>query len=257
MGVSIYVLLIVIAFLGYVLPWGQISYWGATVITNLLRVVPYVGTDLVKLIWGGDVIGDRTLKRFYLAHVLLPFILLGLFGVHMYYLHEIGSNNPLGVEDARDLIRFHPYYSLKDFVGIVGLVGSMFLVIFLAPNIFGGGDNFIPADPFKTPLHIQPEWYFLFAYTVLRRAKRKGGGVIVIGISIGVLYILPFNPRPIHLGLRFYPISQFYFWCMVSSFLGLTYLGRAPVGSPHYELGRFFTFVYFSYFLSFSWPEYL
>jgi ubiquinol-cytochrome c reductase cytochrome b subunit len=156
-GVRIYLLLIAIAFLGYVLPWGQISYWGATVITNLFSAIPYVGKDLTCWIWGGYTVCDATLKRFYVLHIYLPFVLGGLAGVHLFYLHDTGSNNPLGVDDRGDLVPFHPYYSHKDFLGILIMVGLLVQVVILEPDVFGSPENFIPANPYKTPLHIQPE----------------------------------------------------------------------------------------------------
>nr|WNI01748.1 CYTB [Donax semistriatus] len=254
-GVAMYFLLMTIAFLGYVLPWGQMSYWGATVITNLLSAIPSVGDELTKLVWGGFTVGDSTLKRFYIMHLYLPFVLAGMVGVHMYFLHMSGSNNPLGIDDSGDLISFHPYYTLKDFVGLVGLLSALFAVVFLSPSVFGGHENFIKADPFKTPVHIQPEWYFLAAYTILRSCSTKGGGVVAMLSSSAVLLLLPYRYNPIHLGFSFYPVSQVHFWTMVSSWIGLTYLGTCPVQYPYFELGRILSVSYFSFFFSFGMLE--
>nr|YP_006576415.1 cytochrome b [Semele scabra]AEV94309.1 cytochrome b [Semele scabra] len=248
-GVSMYLLLMVIAFMGYVLPWGQMSYWGATVITNLFSAIPYVGSMLTQWIWGGYSVCDATLKRFYVLHMYLPFLLAGLAMIHLYYLHDSGSNNPLGVDDGGDLIPFHPYYSHKDFLGILIMVGCLLMVVFFAPDMFGSAENFIPANPFKTPLHIEPEWYFLFAYTILRSIPNKGGGVAALAASVMVLYVLPFYGKGFHLGLAFYPISQVYYWIFVGSFLMLTFIGARPVEEPYQFLGQAGGVVYFSYYL--------
>nr|WNI01738.1 CYTB [Donax trunculus] len=251
-GVAMYMTLMMIAFLGYVLPWGQMSYWGATVITSMLTAIPVVGAEITQLVWGGFTVNDSTLKRFYVLHMYMPLVLAGLFMLHMYFLHNLGSNNPLGVEDSGDLISFHPYYSLKDYVGVVTMVSLLSGVILFTPDIFGGHENFIPADPFKTPMHIQPEWYFLFAYTILRSVPNKTGGVCAMLLSVLVLLVLPYSLKSEHLGLAFYPASQVNFWCMVSSFIGLTFLGARPVEYPYYEMGRIFMDVYFSYFITFG-----
>jgi len=166
---------------------------------------------VTQWIWGGYVVCDATLKRFYVLHIYLPFVLGGLALVHMIYLHDTGSNNPLGVDDGGDLVSFHPYYSHKDFVGILIIVGSLLLVVLFAPDMFGSPENYIPANPYKTPIHIQPEWYFLFAYTILRRVPNKGGGVAALAGSVLILYLIPFRPKYFHLGLAFYPLSQFYY----------------------------------------------
>nr|WNI01728.1 CYTB [Donax vittatus] len=249
-GVVMYFLLMMISFLGYVLPWGQMSYWGATVITNLLTAIPMVGEDFTKLVWGGFTVGDSTLKRFYILHLFTPFILSGMVGVHMYFLHISGSNNPLGIDDSGDLISFHPYYTFKDFVGVVGLMSALFGVVFLYPTVFESPENYVKANPFKTPMHIQPEWYFLAAYTILRSCHTKGGGVAAMLGSSAVLFVLPYWYKPIHLGFSFYPVSQVHFWSMVASWGGLTYLGTCPVQYPYFEVGRILSFNFFSFFFS-------
>nr|QNV49108.1 cytochrome b [Gari togata] len=252
MGVFMYLSLMTIAFLGYVLPWGQMSYWGATVITNLFSAVPLVGNILTEWLWGGFTVCDATLKRFYILHMFLPFALGGMSVTHLYFLHESGSGNPLGVEDSADLVPFHPYYSFKDFVGVLFIVGWLLVVVFFFPDLFGSVENFIPANPYKTPVHIQPEWYFLFAYAILRSVPSKGGGVAALACSVLILLVLPFRPKYFHLGLAFYPLSQLAFWWFVGSLVILTFIGMRPVEWPYYEVGQWATCVYFSYFM-FSW----
>nr|YP_006576403.1 cytochrome b [Nuttallia olivacea]AEV94297.1 cytochrome b [Nuttallia olivacea] len=247
-GVSMYLLLMAIAFLGYVLPWGQMSYWGATVITNLFTAIPYVGRVITEWIWGGYSVCDATLKRFYVLHLYLPFVLMGLAVIHLYYLHETGSNNPLGIDDGGDLIPFHPYYSHKDFLGILIMVGALLLIVLFEPDLFASPENFIPANPYKTPLHIQPEWYFLFAYTILRSVPNKGGGVAALAASVLILYALPLRPKYFHLGLAFYPVSQAFFWLFVSSFMMLTFIGMRPVQEPYIFMGQVSMVIYFMYF---------
>jgi len=243
-----YLILMAIAFIGYVLPWGQISYWGATVITNLFTAIPYIGNIITQWIWGGYTVCDATLKRFYVLHMYLPFALIGLAAIHIYYLHSSGSNNPLGVDDGGDLVSFHPYYSHKDFVGILLMVGTLILVVLFAPDVFGAAENYIPANPYKTPIHIQPEWYFLFAYTILRRIPNKGGGVAALAASVIILYLLPFRPKHFHLGLAFYPISQVYYWVFVGRFLILTFIGIRPVEEPYVFVGQVRSVIYFSFY---------
>lgn len=244
-----------IAFIGYVLPWGQISYWGATVITNLFSAVPYIGNMITQWIWGGYVVCDATLKRFYVLHIYLPFALIGLAAIHLYYLHDRGSNNPLGVDDRGDLVSFHPYYSHKDFLGILIIVGTLVLVVLFAPDVFGAAENYIPANPYKTPIHIQPEWYFLFAYTILRSVPNKGGGVAALAGSVIILYLLPLRANYFHLGLAFYPLSQVYYWVFVGSFLILTFIGMRPVEDPYTFVGQVSRVIYFSYYPTHAFLE--
>lgn len=181
----------IVAFLGYVLPWGQISFWGATVITNLFRVIPYLGPWLVEWIWGGFSIGDATLKRFFVLHFLMPFVIVGIVIVHMIFLHETGSNNPLGVFSEADKVAFSPYFVYKDLVGFIIFISLYFFVIFFCGDLLLDPENFLKADPIHTPAHIQPEWYFLFAYTILRSVPRKVGGVLALAFSVLILYFLP------------------------------------------------------------------
>lgn len=254
-GCTILILLIAIAFTGYVLPWGQISFWGATVITNLFRAIPYIGSELVEWIWGGFCVGDATLKRFFVFHFLGPFILFVLVGVHIMFLHDTGSGNPLGVEREIEAIPFHSYYLLKDLVGIVVMVGALAFVCLVVPDIFLDPVNFMPADPIRTPLHIQPEWYFLFAYCILRRIPNKLGGVIALGLSVVVLYFIPFYPKPLSRGIQFNPVAQFLFWVFIGNFVVLTFIGRCPIEPPFEFIGLCCRGFYFLFYLLYplSW----
>jgi len=187
-----------------------------------LTAIPYVGQIIAEWVWGGYTIGDPTLKRFFVLHFLVPFLILGLVGVHILFLHEHGSRNPLGVVRRIDCVPFHPYYTIRDLVGILLLVGVTVGICLISPDYFGNPSNFIKADPIKTPLHIQPEWYFLFAYTILRSIPRKGGGALALLLSVVVLYFLPLTPRPEFRGLRFNLIGQVIFWLFVVDFVLLT-----------------------------------
>lgn len=250
-GATIFLLSIATAFLGYVLPWGQMSFWAATVITNLLSAVPYLGGILVEWVWGGFSVGSATLTRFYSFHFILPFIILFLVLLHLLFLHKTGSSNPIGSNRNFDKILFHPYFSIKDLLGYL-VWGIMYLyVCFLYPYIFIDVENFIPSNPIVTPVHIQPEWYFLFAYAILRSIPRKIGGVVALLISILVLYIFPFvfnrNVRRSY----FYPIIKFRFWLFIINILILTWIGACEVETPYIELGKIFSFFYFFIYLEF------
>nr|YP_010408165.1 cytochrome b [Septaria lineata]URF21538.1 cytochrome b [Septaria lineata]USS60664.1 cytochrome b [Septaria lineata] len=248
-GVILLFLTMGTAFLGYVLPWGQMSFWGATVITNLLSAVPYIGTDLVQWVWGGFAVDNATLTRFFTLHFLLPFAILAMTVIHLLFLHETGSNNPLGINSDTDKIPFHSYYTFKDLVGFVVLLFLLTLLVMFSPQLLGDPENFIPANPLVTPVHIQPEWYFLFAYAILRSIPSKLGGVVALVLSIAILFILPFT----HLGkfrsTAFYPISQVLFWTLIGIFLILTWIGARPVEAPYEFIGRVFTVLYFSYYI--------
>nr|YP_005087640.1 cytochrome b [Solen grandis]ADV42024.1 cytochrome b [Solen grandis] len=248
-GVTILLLSMGIAFLGYVLPWGQMSFWGATVITNLVSAIPYLGSWLVEWIWGGFSVGDATLKRFFVLHFLLPFVLAGLVVLHIIFLHDTGSSNPLGVGAECDKVPFHNYFVLKDLLGAVVLAMVLLGICFFSPDLFLDPVNFVPADPMKTPIHIQPEWYFLFAYTILRSIPNKLGGVVALVMSIAILYTMPFSPKSNFKGLSMYPLSQVYFWVLVGSFIVLTYIGTCDVSTPYVEVGITSSFIYFSFYI--------
>nr|QLY89866.1 cytochrome b [Viviparus viviparus] len=248
-GVILFFLTMGTAFLGYVLPWGQMSFWGATVITNLLSAIPYVGKMLVEWVWGGFSVNSATLTRFFMIHFALPFGIVALTIIHLLFLHETGSNNPLGVNSDNEKISFHVYYSFKDLIGFVVLLGLFsFLVLFL-PQIFSDPENFIPANSMVTPVHIQPEWYFLFAYAILRSIPSKLGGVVAFAASILILFTLPLMNNSARWSLSYYLTNQIMFWLFVGVFLILTWIGMCPVESPFDSIGQIFTFLYFFYFV--------
>nr|QUO98723.1 cytochrome b [Nephrotoma tenuipes] len=248
-GVLILFAVMATAFMGYVLPWGQMSFWGATVITNLLSAIPYLGTTLVQWIWGGFAIDNATLTRFFTLHFVLPFIVAAMTMIHLLFLHQTGSNNPLGMNSNIDKIPFHPYFSFKDIFGFMIMLTSLILLTLMAPYMLGDPDNFIPANPLVTPVHIQPEWYFLFAYAILRSIPNKLGGVIALVASIAILFILPFTHTGKFRGLQFYPINQIIFWLMVMIIILLTWIGARPVEDPYVLVGQILTLLYFSYYL--------
>jgi len=248
-GVIILVVMMATAFIGYVLPWGQMSFWGATVITNLLSAIPYVGEDIVQWLWGGFSIGNPTLNRFFSLHYLLPFVLAGLALVHLIALHVNGSNNPLGVTGNIDKIPFHPYYSIKDLFGfsIFFIIFSLF--IYFAPNVLGHADNYIPANPLVTPPHIQPEFYFLFAYTVLRSIPNKLLGVLALFGSLLVLLVMPYTHTAWVRSCQFRPLQKFFFWILIADFFILTFIGACAPEAPWVLIGQIASVYYFSYFL--------
>uniref|UniRef100_UPI0030FED10D cytochrome b n=1 Tax=Vanessa tameamea TaxID=334116 RepID=UPI0030FED10D len=248
-GVIILFLLMATAFMGYVLPWGQMSFWGATVITNLLSAIPYLGTMLVNWIWGGFAVDNATLTRFYTFHFLFPFIILMLTMIHLLFLHQTGSNNPLGINSNLDKIPFHPFFSFKDLIGFIILILMLTMLTLINPYLLGDPDNFIPANPLVTPIHIQPEWYFLFAYAILRSIPNKLGGVIALVMSILILIILPFTFNKKIQGIQFYPINQLLFWSLISIIILLTWIGARSVETPYIITGQLLTILYFSYFI--------
>nr|QZI85910.1 cytochrome b [Aromia bungii] len=248
-GVTIFFIVMATAFLGYVLPWGQMSFWGATVITNLLSAIPYLGTNIVQWIWGGFAVDNATLTRFFTFHFLFPFIVTAMVIIHLLFLHQTGSNNPLGTNSNIDKMPFHPYFSFKD---IVGFQVTVFLLISLTlwnPYLLGDPDNFIPANPLVTPVHIQPEWYFLFAYAILRSIPNKLGGVLALVMSIAILYLMPFINKKKIQSNQFYPLNKFIFWMMVSIILMLTWIGSRPVEDPYILTGQILTVSYFLYYI--------
>nr|ATN40448.1 cytochrome b [Xizicus howardi] len=248
-GVIILFLVMGTAFMGYVLPWGQMSFWGATVITNLLSAIPYLGTDLVQWVWGGFSVDNATLTRFFTFHFVLPFIVAAAVMIHLLFLHQTGSNNPLGLNGNIDKIPFHPYFSFKDIFGFIVMVASLILLSLLEPYMLGDPDNFTPANPLVTPVHIQPEWYFLFAYAILRSIPNKLGGVIALVMSIAILLILPFYNSNSFRGIQFYPLNQILFWSMTTIVILLTWIGARPVEDPYILTGQILTVLYFSYYL--------
>nr|YP_010328117.1 cytochrome b [Bactrocera frauenfeldi]UJH19369.1 cytochrome b [Bactrocera frauenfeldi] len=248
-GVLILFLVMATAFMGYVLPWGQMSFWGATVITNLLSAIPYLGIDLVQWVWGGFAVDNATLTRFFTFHFILPFIVLAMTLIHLLFLHQTGSNNPIGLNSNIDKIPFHPYFSYKDIVGFIIMIAALILLTLINPYLLGDPDNFIPANPLVTPVHIQPEWYFLFAYAILRSIPNKLGGVIALVLSIAILAILPFYHLSKFRGIQFYPINKILFWTMVVTVILLTWIGARPVEEPYVLVGQILTVVYFLYYI--------
>nr|APX39912.1 cytochrome b [Stylosomus rugithorax] len=248
-GVTLFFIVMATAFLGYVLPWGQMSFWGATVITNLVSAIPYLGTAIVQWLWGGFAVDNATLTRFFALHFLMPFVIIALMMIHLMFLHQSGSSNPLGTTYNIDKIPFHPYFTFKDILGIMVSIMLMMTLILSNPYILGDPDNFTPANPLITPIHIQPEWYFLFAYAILRSIPNKLGGVIALVASIAILYILPFSNTKMFKSSQFYPPSKFMFWSLFSIVLLLTWIGARPVEDPYIYIGQVLTILYFSYYL--------
>jgi len=251
LGVVILLLMMATAFMGYVLPWGQMSFWGATVITNLFSAIPLVGESIVSWLWGGFSVDNPTLNRFFSLHFLLPFVIVGVVVLHLVALHRFGSNNPLGIDTKgpQDTLPFHPYYTIKDFFGL-----SVFLTIFAAavfffPNFMGHPDNYIPANALQTPAHIVPEWYFLPFYAILRAVPDKLGGVLAMFGAIAVLFVLPWLDRsPVRSG-RFRPVFKIFFWLLLADCVLLGYIGAKPPEGMYVIVGRLATIWYFVHFL--------
>nr|QXU75774.1 cytochrome b [Vespa simillima xanthoptera] len=252
-GVLIFLLTMMTAFLGYVLPWGQMSFWGATVITNLLSAIPYIGQTLVEWIWGGFSVDLPTLNRFYSFHFILPFIILFMVIVHLTFLHESGSSNPLGINSNIYKILFHKNFSLKDLITFIILFILLFSFMFQYPFLLSDPDNFIKANPMITPIHIKPEWYFLFAYAILRGIPNKLGGVIALMSAILILMILPFINSPKKFNLKFNPLYQMNFWMLFSTFYMLTWLGGQEIETPFIELTQLYSILYFMMFINMNW----
>jgi ubiquinol-cytochrome c reductase cytochrome b subunit len=247
-GVILLLLTIITAFVGYVLPWGQISFWGATVITNLLSAIPYLGNSIVIWIWGGFSINNATLTRFFSIHFILPFIIILFTFIHLFFLHLTGSNNPLGINRNFDKITFSPYFIIKDIIGLIIFIWLFFILTLIFPYLLNDHNNFIIANPIITPNHIQPEWYFLFSYSILRAIPNKLGGVIALLISILILLIIPLLNNKNFLRNKFYPLRKILFWIFIITFIILTWIGIQPVEFPFIKLGQIFTIIYFSYF---------
>ena len=248
-GISIFLIMMLTAFIGYVLPWGQMSFWGATVITNFVSAIPYIGDEIVQWIWGGFSVSNATLNRFFSLHYLFPFILALLAIIHIVLLHENGSNSPIGINPNSDKVPFHSYYSSKDLYGFVLLFILLSVLVFYVPNILGDPENYIKANPLVTPVHIMPEWYFLFAYAILRAIPNKLGGVIALVLSVVILAVLPFVHTSYIKGLTFRPLGKMFYWFFMANFILLTWIGSKPVEDPYIFIGQLSSIFYFSYFL--------
>nr|CAJ86478.1 cytochrome b [Perdicula asiatica] len=248
-GVILLLTLMATAFVGYVLPWGQMSFWGATVITNLFSAIPYIGQTLVEWAWGGFSVDNPTLTRFFALHFLLPFAIAGITIMHLMFLHESGSNNPLGISSNSDKIPFHPYYSIKDILGLAFMLIPFLTLALFSPNLLGDPENFTPANPLVTPPHIKPEWYFLFAYAILRSIPNKLGGVLALAASVLILFLIPFLHKSKQRTMTFRPLSQALFWLLVANLLILTWVGSQPVEHPFIIIGQTASFSYFTILL--------
>jgi ubiquinol-cytochrome c reductase cytochrome b subunit len=251
LGVIILLLMMGTAFMGYTLPWGQMSFWGATVITNLFSAVPLFGEEITRWLWGGFAVGNPTLQRFFSLHYLLPFVTLGVVILHLVALHRYGSNNPIGInpKSKQDQIPFHPYYTIKDLFGLGVFLIIFCAVMFFAPNYLGHADNYVPADPLVTPAHIVPEWYFLPFYAILRAIPDKLLGVIAMFGSILVLFALPWLDRsPVRSG-KFRPVFKQFYWLLVADVFVLGYVGAMPAEGIWIPIGQVATAYYFGYFL--------
>nr|WNV61879.1 cytochrome b [Nidirana daunchina] len=248
-GVILLLLVMATAFVGYVLPWGQMSFWGATVITNLLSAAPYIGSDLVQWIWGGFSVDNATLTRFFTFHFILPFIIAAASMIHLLFLHQTGSSNPTGLDSNFDKVTFHPYFSYKDLFGFTILLGTLTALSTFTPNLLGDPDNFTPANPLVTPPHIKPEWYFLFAYAILRSIPNKLGGVLALLFSILVLFLMPITHTSKLRSLMFRPIAKILFWTLAANMTVLTWIGGQPVEDPFITIGQIASGLYFFIFV--------
>jgi ubiquinol-cytochrome c reductase cytochrome b subunit len=251
LGVIILVLMIATAFMGYVLPWGQMSFWAATVITNLFSAIPLVGESITTWLWGGFAVDNATLVRFYSLHYLLPFMIAGVVLLHIWALHVPGNGNPTGipVKDQQDTVPFHPYYTIKDSFGLVVFLLLYVWLTFFLPNYLGHPDNYIPADPLKTPPHIVPEWYFLPFYAILRAIPNKLLGVVAMFSSIGILVFLPWLDTSRVRSATYRPLYRQFFWIFVAVAIGLGYLGSQPPEGGFVIAARILTAYYFIHFL--------
>jgi len=248
-GVLIFILMMATAFMGYVLPWGQMSFWGATVITSLVSAVPVVGQSIVDWLWGGFTINNATLNRFFSLHFFLPFIIAGASALHLALLHKEGSNNPLGVDSNMDTVPFYPYYVVKDIFAFFCFLLFFSFFVFYFPNLLGHPDNYIKADPMQTPAHIVPEWYFLPFYAILRSIPDKLGGVVAMGGALVILFLIPFTNTSEVRSTTFRPIFKIFYWLLVADFIILGWIGQKPVKDVFVFVGQIATGFYFFFFL--------
>nr|YP_010988077.1 cytochrome b [Buniapone amblyops]WON66610.1 cytochrome b [Buniapone amblyops] len=250
-GISIFIFSMATAFLGYVLPWGQMSFWGATVITNLISTIPYIGSNIVQWIWGGFSINNATLNRFFSFHFILPFLIIIMIFLHLFFLHISGSSNPMGTNSDLNKIPFNFYFIIKDLYGYNLIIMIFIIMILQFPYHLSDPDNFIPANPMTTPIHIQPEWYFLFAYAILRSIPNKLGGVMALLMSIFILYLLPLMNFIKMNSSQFYYLNQILFWMFSNIFLLLTWLGAQLIEYPYINLSQIISILYFLFFFTY------
>ena len=248
-GSIIFILMMATGFMGYVLPWGQMSFWGATVITNLASAIPAVGESIVQWLWGGFSVDNATLNRFFSIHYLLPFLITGLVLAHLALLHLDGSNNPLGIESKVDKINFYPYFYYKDLLGVLIFFSIFSFFVLYAPNVLGHPDNYIEADPMVTPAHIVPEWYFLPFYAILRSIPDKLGGVIAMGLALVCLMLMPLFTTSEVRSSFFKPIQRKLFWFIFADYIILGWIGQKPVEDPYIGIGQIAAIFYFAYFI--------
>nr|BBD20511.1 cytochrome b [Cyrtodactylus chanhomeae] len=244
-GIFLLLLTMATAFVGYVLPWGQMSFWGATVITNLMSAIPYIGADPGWGVWGGFAVDNATLTRFFTFHFLLPFIIMAMMELHLLFLHETGSNNPTGLNTNNDKVPFHPYFSYKDMLGAALMITTLLSMALFAPSLLGDPENFTPANPLMTPPHIKPEWYFLFAYAILRSIPNKLGGVLALAASVLILLVIPLTHNSKQRTNTFRPLAQVAFWALVANIFILTWIGGQPVEDPFIMIGQVTSATYF------------
>nr|AAU87492.1 cytochrome b [Gracililima nyassae] len=249
-GITLLVILMATAFFGYVLPWGQMSFWAATVITNLLTAIPYIGTTVTTWLWGGFSINDPTLTRFFALHFILPFTIISATSIHILLLHNEGSSNPLGTNSDIDKIPFHPYHSYKDMLMFTLLITLTFIILSFTPDLFNDPDNFSKANPMTTPQHIKPEWYFLFAYGILRSIPNKLGGTIALIMSITILATAPFTHTSHLRPMTFRPAMQLAFWTLITTFITITWAATKPVEPPFTAIAQTTSTLYFLFFIT-------
>jgi quinol-cytochrome oxidoreductase complex cytochrome b subunit len=248
-GVVLLILMMATAFTGYVLPWGQMSFWGATVITNMVTAIPVAGHYIAEWLWGGFTVGNPTLKRFYSIHFTLPFLIVGVSLLHLTLLHQVGSNSPIGSDTGVDDVAFYPYFFSKDAFAFSCFLVFFAIFVFYFPNALNHPDNYIPANPLQTPAHVVPEWYFLPYYAILRSIPHKAGGILAMGASICVLFLIPFINTSYVRNTTYRPIFKICFWLFVADFLILTWVGQKPVRDTYIETGQIATMYYFVFFL--------
>ena len=248
-GVILFLLIMGTAFTGYVLPWGQMSFWGATVITNMVTAIPFGGQTIVEWLWGGFTVNAPTLRRFYSVHFLLPFIIAGLTIVHLALLHKVGSSSPIGSDTGVDDIPFYPYYFAKDLFAFTCFILFFGVFVFFFPNFLNHPDNCIPADPMETPKHLVPEWYFLPFYAILRSIPHKAAGIVAMGGSILIMLVIPYTYTGYIRNTTYRPLFKIFYWLLVADFLTLMWVGQAPITDPFILLGQLASVYYFSFFI--------